>query len=297
MQQSWCNTFPKLDFEFWVKYGSWSFCPSCRSFFFDDKYFREKVYLYSGSSRHPAQIAGHRRSAPDDPVEHQSGSLGRSSRWWYLPGMYRPEHLCGKCTPVLGSSPNEVFSNRLRARAKAKLAARQKPVAAGVVDKTGDLYCIPFVRPVGSAWWPGSVQSKTWPKFSHGQFQFGDTGQCMLSLSEDEKRALQIIVLRTVVQEEKFFRGAGHQGNWKKTGLSRAYFQTHLVCEATMPTAKCKAAFRWLIANNAFYEVSTNFQVPGSPLFSGRFFVSCLYFEHWELHHIWFYHRVAVIHG
>ena len=110
LQRIWRNKYPKMDFDFWVKYGSWSFCGSCRSFFFNDKYFKEQVYLNTGTSVTPEAMAAYRRSAPDDPVEHCSGSVGISSRWWYLPGMYRPQQQCGKCTAVTQLSTGKAFA-------------------------------------------------------------------------------------------------------------------------------------------------------------------------------------------
>ena len=53
VQRTWRNTYRELDFDFWVKYGSWSFCASCRSFFFNDDYFKEHAYEYVGASGHP----------------------------------------------------------------------------------------------------------------------------------------------------------------------------------------------------------------------------------------------------
>ena len=43
--------------------------------------------------------------------------------------------------------------------------------------------------------------------------------------------------------------------NWKKVGLSRAYYRNERVCEESMPTDRAKAALRFLLANNAFYKV------------------------------------------
>jgi hypothetical protein len=111
LQRMWPDSFPKEDFAFWVKYGSWSFCPSCRSFFFNDKYFKERVYLNTATSMSPEAMAAHRRSTPDDPIEHASGSVGVSSRWWYLPGMYRPQQQCGRCTPVLQQTTGQAFAS------------------------------------------------------------------------------------------------------------------------------------------------------------------------------------------
>ena len=48
--------------------------------------------------------------------------------------------------------------------------------------------------------------------------------------------------------------GAAHQFNWKKTGLSEAYFKSQRVCEENMPTLKAKAAFIFIRNNNGFYQ-------------------------------------------
>ena len=80
----------------------------------------------------------------------------------------------------------------------------------------------------------------------------------MLDLSTEEARALQIVVLRTNVQEEKFGQtGPAHYKNWKKVGLSRAYYKSEVVQEERMPSEKGKAAFRFLMEHNRYYK---NFQ-------------------------------------
>ena len=48
--------------------------------------------------------------------------------------------------------------------------------------------------------------------------------------------------------------GAAHQFNWKKVGLSRAYYKRELVCADSMPTPRAKAALRYLLANNKYYK-------------------------------------------
>ena len=42
--------------------------------------------------------------------------------------------------------------------------------------------------------------------------------------------------------------------NWKKVGLSRAYFQKEALTEESMPTFRARAAFKYLIDNNRFYK-------------------------------------------
>ena len=77
-------------------------------------------------------------------------------------------------------------------------------------------------------------------------------GESMLDLTEEEQRALQIVSLVTSVKAERY--GAAHQLNWKKVGLSRAYFRKERLQESRMPTARCAAAFRFLQANNEYYK-------------------------------------------
>jgi hypothetical protein len=61
------------------------------------------------------------------------------------------------------------------------------------------------------------------------------------------------VVLRTEVQQEKY--GAAHQYNWKKVGLSRAYYKKELVTESSMSTAMGKAAWRFLMRHNRYYKL------------------------------------------
>ena len=74
----------------------------------------------------------------------------------------------------------------------------------------------------------------------------------MLELEEEERHALHIVVLRTRVKKEKF--GAPHQFNWKKVGLSMAYFREDRITYDTMPTPRAKAALSYLSDNNKYYE-------------------------------------------
>ena len=74
----------------------------------------------------------------------------------------------------------------------------------------------------------------------------------MLDLSVEESRALSIIQLRTAVEKESY--GAAHHFNYKKVGMSRAWFSPALVQEATLPTARAKAAYRFLMEHNKFYR-------------------------------------------
>ena len=75
----------------------------------------------------------------------------------------------------------------------------------------------------------------------------------MLELSEVEQRAIQVVSLRCEVRKETY--GRADHFNWKKVGLSRAYYRQERVCEENMPTDRARAALRFLLANNAFYRV------------------------------------------
>ena len=101
-QRRFSLPYPCVDFDFWVKYGSWSQCESCGSFHFNDRYFRQFVYQSQGTSVKPDKLAAYRRQVPSAPVEHGPGNVGISSRWWYLPGMYKPAAHCTRCTDIWG---------------------------------------------------------------------------------------------------------------------------------------------------------------------------------------------------
>ena len=91
--------YPSVDFQFWVRYVSWSHCPACGVFFFNDQYFRDHVYQQQATSEKPCLLSVNRMRAPRDPVVHSYGEVGVSSRWWYLTPMYKPSSTCGACTP------------------------------------------------------------------------------------------------------------------------------------------------------------------------------------------------------
>ena len=42
--------------------------------------------------------------------------------------------------------------------------------------------------------------------------------------------------------------------NWKKVGLSRAYYPSQARTAESMPTDKARAAFKYLLENNRFYK-------------------------------------------
>ena len=71
-------------------------------------------------------------------------------------------------------------------------------------------------------------------------------------MTEEENRSLQVVVLRTDVRQERY--GASDQFNWKKVGLSRAYFKKELVSDASLPTDRARAAFDYLYRNNTHYK-------------------------------------------
>ena len=226
LQQSWYHSvltpvqrqssgkYPQQDFHFWVKYGSWSRCPHCGVFFFNDKFFSERVYQDQVGASTPDLLASARRIVPSDPQEHSPGQVGVSSRWWYLSGMFKPETQCGSCTRRPKASVPEgtggramlALMKRMRERkceaARAKSAARAAAAGGGggqEVVRTGDLYKVPSTD--------NALMSKMasecvfWPRYRQGQFvDFGTDGESMLELTVEECRALQIVALRTQVR-------------------------------------------------------------------------------------------------
>ncbi len=168
-------------------YGSWSRCNDCGSYFFNDEYFREAVYKTAATS--PA----YRRQVPTDPLEHRHGEVGISSRWWYLLGMYKPLADCHRCT-----KPPQSLLEGMEAHKTAK----------DPVDKTGELYVIPCIWPIERRLSTEEVK-RTWPRYQNGHFQDAvhgqqQAGESMLELSEEEYRALQIVVLRTEVKADHY---------------------------------------------------------------------------------------------
>ena len=146
----------------------------------------------------------------------------------------------------------------MKARKKAKDDA-----AAGItptIEKTSELYRVPYLRNDDAAWYTVSKESITWPKYIDGIYKNATSGESMLELSEDEKRSLQLVVLKTSVEKETFGSTcAPSMYNWKKTQLSRAYWRPELVCREKLPTARAKAAFDWLMQQNRFYKDHKHF--------------------------------------
>lgn len=237
--------YPAIDFHFWVMYGSWSMCPSCKSYFFNDEYWRQAVYQNQQTSAKPDLLAAYRRQVPSDPMRHEYGEIGVSSRWWYLPGMYTPSKQCS-CTVSTPqpSDPGERLARNMRARTEEYEAQQQT-----AVERTGQLYRIPCVDDDFCA-----AECITWPRYHDGHFRLNQMGESMIDLSLEEATALIIVVLRCSLKKEGY--GGPHHFNWKKVGLSRAYFQKELVTEPGlyakgMPRAA--AAFRFLMAKNKYY--------------------------------------------
>ena len=258
MQRVYPFKYPLQDFKFWVMYGSWSCCAFCGSYFFNDKYFREVVYYNSQNKSTPDLHSASRRSMPEDPVEHASGSVGQSSRWWYLPGMFHPVSDCGRCGKLPKKSiermqrdPGRAFADMLNKR-REKYAAAKAKSQAGVQGqdalKTSELYRVPYVRPLVFA-----KACVRFPRYHGGVFRFGaPSGPLILELSVEEQRALKIVELRTDVREEKY--GAAHHLNWKKVGLSRAYYVKDRLSSERMPTPRAAAAFVFLQQHNEYYK-------------------------------------------
>ena len=100
------------------------------------------------------------------------------------------------------------------------MAYKQKhPEPQPVVASTGELYVIPCIFPVEQPLLLGQYR-RTWPRYNDGAFRDGKSpgpqyaGESLLELDLEERRALQIVELRTEVKKEAY--GASHQFNWKK---------------------------------------------------------------------------------
>ena len=149
--------YPRIDWAFWVMYGSWSICEDCGRLFFNDQYFRQEVYDNQATSAAPDLLSLSRTRVPDDPIAYAPGKIGCSSRWWYLPRMYRPVSHCGRCTPqcsdALPDDPGQAFSSILRRRAE---GCDESSV------QTGSLYRIPRLGDrIAEKWAPECI---TWPR-------------------------------------------------------------------------------------------------------------------------------------
>ena len=250
LQRTFGGKYPVIDFHFWVMYGSWSNCPNCGSFFYNDEYFRERLYQNQANAVQGDLMAAYRRQVPSDPVEHTPGAVGESSRWWYWPNMFKPLQYCGRCTrPPTAEQAGQVFSEMLRTRRRLTSKTNVPVSTSPPVSKTSQLYCIPYLGAAG----PVPVECRTWPRYRWGRFDDSFTaGDSMLELNQEERRALAIVVLNTKLAKETY--GAHRHYNWKKVGLSWAHFRAEAVSEESLPTERCKAAFRYLLENNKCYK-------------------------------------------
>ena len=239
--------YPATDFHFWVMYGSWSQCENCASFYFNDKFFSNCVHDLKSTKATPEMMATSRRYTPGDPAIHGEDNLSSSSHWWYLPGMFKPAAKCERCIPIPAKEAGAFLSARLRMRSK------QSPGKVEPVKRTGELYRIPRLRQPTENWEAWSPQCITWPRYEHGLFSFQHkNGPSMLDLTVEEAAALRIVTLKCSLKKETY--GASHQCNYKKIGLSKAYFEEKLRDESNMPTDMAKAAYRFLMANNEYYK-------------------------------------------
>ncbi len=143
------------------------------------------------------------------PMEHADEYVGVSSRWWYLPGMYKPVAHCESCTkPPTRQSPGKFFTSVLRRKNKEHLSGVAAP-PEGRVEKTGQLYRIPRIREPGEAWKAWSRECVTWPRYENGVFSLAHrSGPSMLDLTAEEANSLVIVVLRVDKQKECY--GAPH---------------------------------------------------------------------------------------
>ena len=94
----------------------------------------------------PDLLSTVRRQVPSDPVEHKDGSVGVSSRWWYLAQMYKPIAHCGRCIKVpsqeAAEPPGKKFAESLREATylHGRSEELEKTLTARPVSKTGELY-------------------------------------------------------------------------------------------------------------------------------------------------------------
>ena len=138
---------PEVDFYFWVRYGSWSLCPWCGVFWFNDEYFKGHVYQHRDTSSFGALLQGHRQSSPSDPVVHAAGRVGVSSHWWYLASMYKPQVACGACTTPTAEMIPSLAPVRYRSKSAPRYTATPAPdLRARIpIQSTGQLYRVPRV--------------------------------------------------------------------------------------------------------------------------------------------------------
>ena len=79
------------------------------------------------------------------------------------------------------------------------------------IQRTGRLYRVPRIRQALDRD-PWAREWVTWPRYRGGEFLLEDgPGESMRELTQEEQRALQVVCLRTQVNQEKY--GAAHQFN------------------------------------------------------------------------------------
>ena len=172
--------YPSIDYQCWVKYGSWSQCPHCASLTFNDKYLRDYLYQTQATTEKPCPLEVHRARAPSEPLVHAHGQVGVSSRWWYLAPMYKPVSVCGACTPPAeGQSPRP-----LPVRYRSKAAPRYAPqvdvetYVRQPLQRTSQLYRVPRMlsaTELASGHRDGwARECVTWPRYRDGEFVFDD---------------------------------------------------------------------------------------------------------------------------
>ena len=241
VQREYPNAYPKVDFRFWVMYGSWSICPHCGSLFFNDQYFKESVYQLRVTSTSPDLLSPLRRQLPYDPSEHSYGNVADSSRWWYLSGMYQPSVYCARCTrPPISAAPLSLLDTMASRTAKYTEAQQQskKGIRARSVT-TGTEYRILYVGAIPRM----AHECITWPRYDAGVFSFFNVhGVSMLELTQEGQWSLQIVCLKSSVEQQK---KTGSSFNWKKVGLTRGYYRKDRLHVKDM-TPRAAAAFQFL---------------------------------------------------
>ena len=86
--------YAAIDWQCWLRYGSWSQCPHCGSLMYNDQYFRDNIYQTRATTGKPCPMSVHGGASPSEPLVHAHGHVGVSSRWWYLSAMYKPVAVC-----------------------------------------------------------------------------------------------------------------------------------------------------------------------------------------------------------
>ena len=137
--------------------------------------------------------------------------------------MYQPLLHCGRCTKPgnLSVVPGSMMLSQMAAgKAKYEAAAKQSKEGIRASLASGTLYRVPYVGSIPRI----AQECLTWPRYDAGAFSlFARYGESMLELTEAEQRSLQIVCLICNVQKGL---QTGTSFNWKKIGLSRAYYRS-----------------------------------------------------------------------